>query len=77
MVPTITVSGPAAALSRCTIPGTLAEMPLTAPLTHVTGSGSPPHAVTSFPPIDTVIRSTSPGWACRNASAASSWVWVS
>jgi hypothetical protein len=33
--------------------------------------------VTSFPPIDTVIRSTWPGWAWRKASAASICVWPS
>src|SRR6478672_8308358 len=73
----ITVFGPAAARRRWTITGRLALMVDNAVPRQPATFGSRAHIVTSLPPIDTVMRSTAPGWARRNASAASSWVWES
>jgi hypothetical protein len=42
--------------------------------TQATGSGALAHAVTSLPPIETMIRPTSPRWRRRNRAAASACV---
>ncbi len=51
-------------------------MPVTAVATQLIGLACVAQAVTSFPPIDTVISPMCPRWAVRKASAAASWVVV-
>ena len=59
MRPTIRGFGPEAARSRRASLPTLRSMSFTASFTHVMGSGTPrTQAVTSFPPIETVISAT-------------------
>ncbi len=55
---------------------TFLVMPVTAVATHATGLACVAQAVTSFPPIDTVMSPMCPRWADRNVSAAASWVVV-
>src|ERR1700733_13916341 len=50
-------------------------IPPRTPITQLTGDDAAAHAVTSFPPIDTVMSPICPGWALMNASAACTWVW--
>ena len=69
-MPTIRGLRPAAARRRCASAPTFAFSRSTAAATHAIGSGSAAQAVTSLPPIDTVIRPTLPRFARRNASAA-------
>ena len=47
---------------------------MTAVPTQGIGSDFVAHAVTSLPPMDTVINPMCPRWAVRNASAAAAWV---
>ena len=69
MVPTLARSAAAKAV-------TLLVMPVTAVPTQLMGFAWAAHAVTSLPPMDTVIRPMCPRWAVRNASAAAAWVVV-
>src|SRR5580692_8054485 len=68
--------GPAAARRATARPVTFVVMPVTAVATQLIGLACVAQAVTSFPPIDTVMSPTCPRWAVRNASAAASWVVV-
>ena len=70
----MSTSGPAAARSRGSNSGTLVANVVDGVGDAGDGVGVTAHSVTSFPPMDTVIRSTSPGCAARNSSAASIWV---
>ena len=62
--------GPAAVRRSPASAVTFVVMPLVAAATQVMGLLCVAQAVTSFPPIDTVIRPTWPRCAVRNASAA-------
>lgn len=59
--PMIGTLGPAAVLSPLTRESTLVVMEVSAALTHATGSTAAAHAVTSLPPIETVMRPIWPG----------------
>jgi hypothetical protein len=70
-MPTIRAFAPAAARSRCAICVTFSCSLATAAPTQAIGSAARAHAVTSLPPIETVISFTRPRWSRRNRSAAS------
>src|ERR1700728_3453992 len=55
---------------------TFLVMPATAVDTQLIGLACAAQAVTSLPPIDTVMSPICPRWAVRKASAAASWVVV-
>src|SRR5580658_7578384 len=55
---------------------TFLVMPATAVATQLTGLACVAQAVTSLPPIETVMSPMCPRWAVRKASAAASWVVV-
>ena len=51
-------------------------MPTTAVATQGSGFAWAAQAVTSLPPMDTVMRPMCPQWAVMKASAAAAWVVV-
>src|SRR4051794_28097692 len=67
---------PAALRSRLARVVTFFLMLAAAAPTHGSGLASFAHAVTSLPPIETVISATLPRWLRRKRSAAFTWVVV-
>ena len=73
-MPTIRAFLPAAARRRCAISVTFSLMACTAVPTHAIGSAARAQAVTSLPPIETVMSLTRSRCLRRNLSAAAIWV---